>query len=205
MVLNAARHMVPTPVGVLLLAAACAVVLSTGMNYLLSSSSNVMRDIYQRMIRPNADPNTVVALQKVFVVILGLVAFLMIFIPTVLKLQISVLQYAYFAYTLYGVAVTPALFAALTWKRATRQGGLASIVGGAVATVLFELVLPRVAPSVMVAASPNSYFGADPWGIPSIYPAALISIGALVIVSLLTAPPKPEELEPLFGKDRVPR
>ena len=39
LVLNAARYMVPGPVGVLLLGAACAVVLSTGMNYLLSSSS----------------------------------------------------------------------------------------------------------------------------------------------------------------------
>ncbi len=46
----------PAPVGVLLLAAACAVVLSTGMNYLLSSSSNVMRDIYQKMINPERRP-----------------------------------------------------------------------------------------------------------------------------------------------------
>jgi len=130
---------------------------------------------------------------------MGFVAFLMIFVPTVLKLQISVLQYAYFAYTLYGVAVTPALFAALTWKRATKAGGLASIVGGAAATVFFELVLPRVAPSVMVAAKEGGYFGADPWGIPSIYPAAVISIGALVVVSLLTPPPRPEQLAPLFG------
>jgi Na+/proline symporter len=202
LVLNAARHMVPAPVGILLLGAACAVVLSTGMNYLLSSSSNVVRDIYQRMVRPDADPTKMVALQKVFIVALGLCAFLMIFIPTALKLQISVLQYAYFAYTMYGVAVTPALFAALTWKRATRQGGLASIVSGAVATVFFELVLPRIAPSVMQAAqgkSGSQVFGADAWGIPSIYPAALISIGTLVIVSLLTRPPDPEQLRPLFG------
>jgi SSS family solute:Na+ symporter/sodium/proline symporter len=199
LVLNAARHMVPGPVGVLLLGAACAVVLSTGMNYLLSSSSNAVRDIYQKSICPDADPAKMVALQKVFIVFMGAAAFLMIFVPTVLKWQISVLQYAYFAYTIYGVAVTPALFAALTWKRATRAGGLASIVGGTLATVFFELVLPRVAPSVMVAAKEGSYFGADPWGIPSIYPAALISIGALVIVSLLTPKPGPEELEPLFG------
>jgi SSS family solute:Na+ symporter/sodium/proline symporter len=202
LVLNAARHMVPAPVGILLLGAACAVVLSTGMNYLLSSSSNVVRDIYQRMVRPDADPTKMVALQKVFIVALGLCAFLMIFIPTALKLQISVLQYAYFAYTMYGVAVTPALFAALTWKRATRQGGLASIVSGAVATVFFELVLPAIAPSVMQAAqgkSGSQVFGADAWGIPSIYPAALISIGTLVIVSLLTRPPDPEQLRPLFG------
>jgi len=201
LVLNAARHMVPPPVGVLLLGAACAVVLSTGMNYLLSSSSNVIRDIYQRMVKPDADPTKMVALQKVFVVALGVCAFAMIFIPTALKLQISVLQYAYFAYTMYGVSVTPALFAALTWRRATRQGGVASIVSGALATVFFELVLPRIAPSVMEAAQGKvgaQVFGGDPWGIPTIYPAAVISIGTLVVVSLLTPAPREEELSALF-------
>jgi len=190
LVINAARHMVPGPVGVLLLGAACAVVISTGMNYLLSSSSNVMRDIYQGMINKNADPSRMVALQKVFVVIMGFCAFLMLFIPTYYRSEISVLQYAYFAYTMYGVAVTPALFAALTWRRATRQGGLASIVGGAVATVFFEVLMPWIAPSVMV--------GTDAWGIPSIYPAGIISIGLLVIVSLMTPVPTAKELEKLF-------
>ena len=170
LVLNAARHMVPPAVGMLLLAAACAVVLSTGMNYLLSSSSNVMRDIYQRMVNKNSDPTKMVALQKVFIVVMGLVAFLMIFVPTVLKWQISVLQYAYFAYTLYGVAVTPALFAALTWKRATRAGGLASIVGGTVATIFFELVLPRIAPSVLVASQGRQLLRGRPLGHPQHLP-----------------------------------
>jgi Na+/proline symporter len=106
---------------------------------------------------------------------------------------------------LYGVAVTPALFAALTWKRATWQGGVASIVGGAVSTVFFELALPRIAPGVLEAAhgltgaaAAQSNFGADPWGIPSIYPSAIISIGLLVIVSLMTPPPASEVLEKLF-------
>jgi SSS family solute:Na+ symporter len=201
LVLNAARYMVPGPVGVLLLAAACAVVLSTGMNYLLSSSSNVMRDIYQGMINPNADPTKMVALQKVFIVVMGFCSFAMIFIPTYLKSEVSVLQYSYFAYTMYGVAVTPALFAALTWKRATRQGGVASIVGGALSTVFFEIVLPKIAPAIMESAPGSTgaaVFGADPWGIPSIYPSAIISIGLLIVVSLLTPPPKREELERLF-------
>ena len=190
LVLNAARYMVPTPVGVLLLGAACAVVLSTGMNYLLSSSSNVIRDIYQKMINPGSDPDKMVGLQKVIIILMGICAFLMIFVPTYLKSEISVLRYAYFAYTMYGVSVTPALFAALTWKRATRQGGLASIVGGAAATVFFEVLLPYLAPSVMV--------GTDAWGIPSFYPAAVISIGLLVVVSLMTPPPGREELARLF-------
>jgi SSS family solute:Na+ symporter len=203
LVLNAARFMVPWPVGVLLLGAACAVVLSTGMNYLLSSSSNVIRDIYQRFINPNMEEMKMVALQKVFVVLLGLLAFLMIFIPTVLNSKISVLQYAYFAYTIYGVAITPALFAALTWKRATRQGGLASIVGGTLAVIFFELILPKIAPSIVQSAQGAAgaqVFGGDPWGIPSIYPAAIISIGSLIVVSLMTPRPKAEELEKLFPK-----
>jgi Na+/proline symporter len=182
--------MVPAPVGVLLLGAACAVVLSTGMNYLLSSSSNVIRDIYQKMINPGADPDKMVALQKVFIIIMGFCAFLMIFIPTYYKWEISVLQYAYFAYTMYGVSVTPALLAALMWKRATRQGGLASIVGGAAAAVFFEVLLPRLAPWVVE--------GGDAFGIPSIYPAAIISIGLLVIVSLMTPAPGAKDLERLF-------
>jgi solute:Na+ symporter, SSS family len=189
-VLMAARHMVPAPVGLLLLAAAVVVVLSTGMNYLLSPSTNIMRDIYQRFIKPDADQNKMVALQKVFIVVLGLCAFLMIFIPTYFELNISVLKYAYFAYTMYGVAITPALFAALSWKRATKAGGLASILGGAATAITFDLVIPYGFPGVMK-------YG-DPWGIPSIYPGLIVSLLALFIVSYLTPKPSSETLASLF-------
>jgi solute:Na+ symporter, SSS family len=189
-VLVAARRMTPAPVGLLLLAAAVVVVISTGMNYLLSPSTNIMRDIYQRFINPVADQKRMVVLQKIFIVVLGLCAFLMIFVPTALKLNISVLRYSYFAYTMYGVAITPALLAALSWKRATKAGGLTSIISGACATVVLDLVVPYSFPGVMV--------GGDPWGIPSIYPALVVSIGTLVIVSYLTPRPGDAVLAKLF-------
>jgi SSS family solute:Na+ symporter len=203
MVLRAARAMIPAPVGTLLLAAACAVVLSTGMNYLLSPSTNVIRDIYQRFIRPDAPQKTVVAVQKVFVVVLGLCAFLMIWIPTIRKSNISILRYSYFAYTIYGVSITPALLAALAWKRVTRAAGVASIVAGAVVTLFFELVFPKVFPGSMLASQSatsavKDVMGADPWGIPSIFFSFGASLLALIVVTYLTPPPKPEELEKLF-------
>jgi SSS family solute:Na+ symporter/sodium/proline symporter len=188
----AARGGLVLPFGLLLLGAACAVVISTGMNYLLSPTTNIMRDIYQRFLKPDADQKKMVALQKNFVVLVGLCAFLMIFIPTALHSRISVLGYAYFAYTMYGVAITPALLAALAWRRATRAGGLASILSGAVMALVLELIVPNLFPEVMK--------GGDPWGIPSIYPAALVSIGALLLVSLATPPPRVAELDVLFGK-----
>lgn len=190
-VLQAARHMVPAPVALLLLAAACAVVLSTGMNYLLSPTTNIMRDIYQRFVNPDADQKTMVRLQKVAVVVVGLAAFLMIFIPTVLDSKISVLRYSYFAYTMYGVSITPALLAALAWKRATRAAGVASIVSGALFALLFEVLIPSAFPEVLQ--------NGDPWGIPSIYPSMIVSITSLVVVSYLTTPPDEKTLEKFFN------
>jgi SSS family solute:Na+ symporter/sodium/proline symporter len=185
-VLMAARSLVPAPVGVLLLGAACAVVISTGMNYLLSPSTNLMRDIYQRFMKKNAGQKNLIALQKVLIVIIGLVAYYM---ATRSK---SVLNSAQFAYTIYGVAVTPALIAALAWKRATKAGGLASIISGTVVTIILKIVSGRMPP----AMAPDG----DPWGVPIIYPAVVVSMGALIIVSLLTKKPKPEELERFFPK-----
>ncbi len=187
-VLMAAKSLVPGPVGVLLLGAACAVVISTGMNYLLSPTTTIMRDIYQRFVKKEASQSTMVALQKVFVVFLGVVAFFLAMRLT------SVLEMAYFAYTIYGVAITPALIAALSWKRATKAGGLASIISGTAACMVLK-VLAEVLP-------PDKAPEGDPWGIPIIYPALIISLGSLIVVSLLTKKPKPEELEKFFPEKK---
>jgi SSS family solute:Na+ symporter/sodium/proline symporter len=185
-ILMAARSLVPAPVGVLLLGAACAVVISTGMNYLLSPSTTIMRDIYQRFINKDANQKTMVALQKAFVVIIGLLAFYL-----GLRLT-SVLQMSLFAYTIYGVAITPALIAALTWKRATKAGGLVSIISGTVVCIFLKILADNLPPEKAPAG--------DPWGIPIIYPALVVSLGTLIIVSLLTPKPKPEDLEKFFPK-----
>jgi len=182
-VLKAAKEMLPPPIGMLLLAAAVVVVISTGMNYLLSPSTNAIRDIYQTFINDKADQKKLVALQKILIVGIGFVAFLMIFIPTIYHLKISVLQYAYTAYTIYGVAITPALIAALTWKRATKAGGVTSILLGTIVVIFLDIVVRYGFPQWMVDG--------DPWGIPSIYPGLIASIGSLIIVSYLT--PKPDE------------
>jgi len=183
-VLMAAKSLVPAPVGVLLLGAACAVVISTGMNYLLSPTTTIMRDIYQRFKKTEPKQNVMVALQKVFVVVIGLIAFFLAMRLT------SVLDMAYFAYTIYGVAITPALIAALAWKRTTKAGGLASILSGTIAAILLKILAEVLPPHL----APDG----DPWGIPIIYPALAISLGSLIIVSLATKKPKPEDLEKFF-------
>jgi hypothetical protein len=59
--------------------------------------------------------------------------------------------------------------------------------------LIFELLIPIAFPQVLM--------GGDPWGIPSIYPSAFVSIAMLVVVSYLTPAPKTEELKALFPKE----
>jgi len=183
-VLLAAKEMVPPAVGVLLLAAACAVVISTAMNYLLSPTTNIMRDIYQRFINPNASQKRMVTMQKIVVVIFGIAAF---FIATQL---VSVLEMSYFAYTIYGVAITPALIAALAWKRATKPAGLISIISGTIVCIALKIMTYFLPPEMVP--------GDDPFGIPLIYPSLLVSVLSLVVVSYMTPKPKEEDIKALF-------
>jgi len=189
----AAKRMVPLPVGVLLLGAATAVVISTGMNYLLSPTTTMIHDIYNRFMRGKqvaADENdrSMVILQKVLIILVGIVAFYMAW-----RMQ-SVLESAYFAYTIYGVAITPALLAALVSRRVTRAAGLVSIVLGTVVTVFLK-VAGSIWPSIMVPlGDPNG----DPFGIPIIYPALLVSVASLVVVSLFTEKPDEAVLQRFF-------
>ncbi len=183
-VILAAKKMVPPIIGLMLMAAASVVVLSTGMNYLLSPTTNIIRDIYQRFIKKEAGSKEMVALQKVMVVALGVIAYLL-----AVKME-SVLEMSYFAYTIYGVAITPALIAALAWKRATRTAGLVSIISGTVVAVGLK-ALTYILPKHLVPEG-------DPFGIPLIYPAFIISLVCLIGISLIDKPPSKEELKPFF-------
>jgi len=188
--------MIPLPVGVLLLGAATAVVISTGMNYLLSPTTTLMHDIYQRFFRKaksgERSEKSLVWLQKGLVLVVGVLAFLMAW-----RMQ-SVLESAYFAYTIYGVAITPALLAALVSKRITRAAGLVSIIAGTVMTLGLKLA-GYVFPHIMVpAGDPNG----DPFGVPLIYPALAVVLLCLVVVSLFTKKPSREELAKFFPEKK---
>ncbi len=193
-IIQAAKRMIPLPVGVLLLGAATAVVISTGMNYLLSPTTTMVHDIYQRFIQKKRPDQTetsersLIVLQKGLILFVGLVAFFMAW-----QMQ-SVLESAYFAYTIYGVAITPALLAALMSKRVTKMAGVISIVSATLLTVFLKIA-GYIWPSIMVpAGDPNG----DPFGIPLLYPALGVALFSLIVVSLFTPRPSKETLAKFF-------
>jgi SSS family solute:Na+ symporter/sodium/proline symporter len=70
-IMHIARNGLPMVGGAFLLAAAIAIVLSTGNTFLLVPSTNVSRDIYQRFINPQATERQMLSLQRAFIVLFG--------------------------------------------------------------------------------------------------------------------------------------
>jgi SSS family solute:Na+ symporter/sodium/proline symporter len=176
-ILYLARHDLPVWAGCLLLGAGMAIIFSTANTFLVSPSTNMARDVYQRFVHPGASEKQVVLFQRAMIVAIGVTAYLLATQFT------SILQMAFTAYTMVGAGITPALLAAFLWKRVTPAGGTASIAAGMLVTTL-----------ITVFQHPLTAWLNTRWGFTGdvteymIYPAVLSSVFCLVVVSLLTRP-----------------
>ncbi len=191
-ILHIAANGLPPLGGAILLAAAVAIVLSTGNTFLLVPSTNVSRDIYERFVNPEATEKQKLDLQRAFIVLFG-------GLGLVLLTQFSsVLEMALYAYSLVGASLTPALLAAFLWRRVTVQGGVACIAGG-LGSILGIVVLSRLGVSftAMIGGTEFDFASSDYIVIPGV----LISVGLLIVVSLLTAPSPEEKWAPFFEEN----
>ncbi len=163
-----------------------------GIGVYLAMVAGLTVVIYRTSIQLDSEKRTVL-LQKFLIVLVGVFAYLM---ATQMR---SVMENALFAYTIYGVAITPVLIAALAWKRVTKAAGLASIISATLVTIALKLA-GSFWPSIMKpAGDPN----ADPFGIPILYPALAVSLLALFIITPLTKKPSKEVLAKLFPEEKA--
>ena len=163
-----------------------------GIGVYLAMVAGLASVIYRTSIQLDSEKRTVL-LQKFLIVLVGVFAYLM---ATQMR---SVMENALFAYTIYGVAITPVLIAALAWKRVTKAAGLVSIISATVVTVALKLA-GSIWPSIMKPlGDPN----ADPFGIPILYPALAVSLLALFIITPLTKKPSREVLAKLFPEEKA--
>ena len=186
-VIRVATGILPDFMGVLLVCGAAAIIVSTANSFLLTPSTNLIRDVYQRFVNPNATGRDVIVYTRVIVVVLGVFGYVAgNFFPTILAM-------ALWAYTMYGAGITPALLGALLWRRATPAGGVASILVGMLTTLIWESVgLVRGDNGI-----PDYLFG-----LQTAYPALLLSIGTLILVSLATPRQTDKEVRALYGEGR---
>lgn len=148
-------------VGCLMVGCGAALILTTGNSYLLSATTSGVMDIWCTFVDKDATETRKVWYIRACLIIFAVIAYVLgKFFPDVLTIQ-------NYVYALYSSAITPALFAALLWKKVTVQGATASIVAGTVITLANE-------------------FSGQPFGIPSAIFAIPVSVLLLIFVSLAT-------------------
>ncbi|MEM1095669.1 MAG: sodium:solute symporter family protein, partial [Bacteroidota bacterium] len=99
-ILYIASNGLPTLMGALLLAAAIAIVLSTGNTFLLVPSTSASHDIYERFVNPDASEQQKLNMQRLFIVLFGALGLVLL-----TQFQ-TVLAMALYSYSLVGASLT---------------------------------------------------------------------------------------------------
>lgn len=175
-----ALHGLPAWLGALLMGAVFAKIISTANNYLFSPATNLVNDIFVRYIAPDASNKRILIVSRLMVVLLGIWA-----LYQSLHTE-SVLKKTMYAYTIYSAALTPVVLAAFYSKRANAAGAVSAIAAGTFVTVFWDSPFIRHNLPAMIADR------------DAIFPALLISVLCLIVISAFTKPPKREQVAPFF-------
>lgn len=159
----------------LILAGILACTMSTSDSQLLAAASSVSQNLLQDCLGIKLSPKASMRVARLTVVLISVVGVIIAWDP-----NSSVFNIVSFAWAGFGASFGPVMLFALFWKRSNRNGALAGmIVGGVMVFVWKYLIAPL----------------GGIWGIYELLPAFICSSIAIVVVSLLTAPPAKEIVE----------
>jgi SSS family transporter len=172
-----ASAVLPATLGAVMLAAITAAMMSTVDSLLIVAGSALSVDIYQNLIHPEVTQRRRLWVDRIGILVVGSV-------PVMLLLsgvgQGELVQFIVLLFTaLMATAFVMPVVGGVVWRRATKEGAAAAMIGGVAVTFAWE-----------VFGSPS---------IEPVLPGFVASAVLFILVSLLTAPPPPSALEPYFG------
>jgi SSS family solute:Na+ symporter/sodium/proline symporter len=106
-ILRIGYEQLPALVGSLLLAAGAAILISTGNTFLIVTSTNVTRDIFQPLFFRNASSAQLVWVQRSIIVVIGVLAYLL------MSQFETILEMALVSYTMIGASLAPAMMVSI--------------------------------------------------------------------------------------------
>jgi SSS family transporter len=178
-------RLLPPVVGAVIMAAALAAIMSTLSSILLLSGSLMVENVYVKFLGKNVGDQQGLRIARRATFVIGAAALLVAIRPPAAIFWIVTV-----AFSLMASAFTFPFLLGLWWPRATKEGGIAGMLGGAAACVLWYVL------------GYLRYGTLEDW-IGGIWPALvgpLVSLLLVVAVSKLTAPP-PSEVEATFFSD----
>lgn len=149
-----------------------AATISSSDSYLLIAASAFSKNIYQGVLNKKASDKQVMAMSRLTLLVIALIA-----IVIALDENSVIFTIVSFAWAGFGATFGPLILFSLFWKRMTRAGAIAGMIGGAGMVFLWKLVISKLG-------------GA--FGIYELLPAFIFSSICILVVSLLTPAPSAE-------------
>ena len=171
-----ASELLPPILGAVLLAALTSAMMSTVDSLLLVAGSALSEDIYNNLLKPKSSAKTRLIIARIGIFVVGTIPLLLI-LGGVGEGELIQFIVVLFAGLMAASFCIPVLGGVL-WKRATREGAIASMIGGVTVTLLWKVFS-------------SSYI--DP-----VLPGFIVSLTLMIVVSLLTPPPPTNATTPFF-------
>ena len=171
-----ATAVLPVTLGAIMLAAITSAMMSTVDSLLIVAGSALSTDIYARLINPGASERQRMVVDRLGILIVGSV-------PVALLLSgVGEGELVQFIVLLFTALMAAGFFMPVVlgvyWRRATREGAAAAMIGGVATTFVWKV------------------YGLE--SIDPVLPGFLVSAVLIVVVSLLTPPPPQSATEPYF-------
>ena len=128
----------------LYVAAVLAATMSTIDSLLLVASSAIVRDVYQKIFRPELRSEALTGISRGVTFVLAVLAFLVALTVSFVSPDRTVFWYAIFGWSGISATFCPVIILALFWPRYGVRGALASMVTGALCVPLFKFGVPLI-------------------------------------------------------------
>ncbi|WP_180954954.1 sodium/proline symporter [Bacillus sp. V3-13] len=169
-----AINILPPVVGSLIILAILSAIMSTVSGVMMVSASAFSHDFYANMIKPNASEREKMNVNRIAVLVLGIIPIFLALrqldiVQFIVVLQASLTASFFFATVILG----------LNWKRGTGAGAIVSMIGGFSTALIW-------------------YLAGKPLGLNEVIPGVIVSFVLFIVVSLFTKPVPKESLQPFF-------
>lgn len=155
-----------------IMAGILAATISSSDSYLLIAASAFAKNIFQGVAKKNATDKQVMLVTRITLLVIAIIGVII-----ALDENSVIFTIVSFAWAGFGATFGPIMLFSLFWKRTTRAGAIAGMVGGAAMVFFWKLVIRPLG-------------GA--WNIYELLPAFIFSAIIIVVVSLLTKKPSKE-------------
>lgn len=166
-------------VGGIFLCGILAAIMSTADSQLLVSASSMAEDIFRGVIKKDIDDKTVLNISRVTVFVIAILAYIIALNP-----NNSIMGLVSNAWAGLGAAFGPTVLMSLYWRRTNLQGAVAGIAVGALTVIVWDYI-PLVGGQTLGTVT----------GLYSLAVGFILSLVAIVVVSLLTPAPTSEMLQ----------